>query len=428
MTGSPRRLRADWVVPVSAPPISDGAVLVGGDGRIIMAGPDASVPTPSGTIAETFRGTVLIPGLVNTHTHLELTGLEGTIPPDDFVAWIARLRELKAARSAAEVFDAACQGVRNCWAAGVTTVGDTGDSGAVIRALAHLGGAGVCYQEVFGPDPDQVPESLAFLARRLDELAPLAGPRIRLGISPHAPYSVSAALYHAVAALAGERGMPLAVHLAESPAETSLLTSGTGAFAEMWASRGIAPPPSARSPVAYLDRTGVLGPETLAIHVVQADHTDLATLAARQVAVAHCPLSNRSHRHGEAPLAAMLARGIAVGVGTDSVVSVGRLDLLAEARAARILGALDAETALALCTVGAAQALGLGQEVGTLAPGCWGDLAAIRLRDRAPSDLHEAVLASGPGDVRATWVGGREVYRANRDPLSLLGDSLPAGA
>ena len=413
---------------MSAPPIADGAVLVGGEGRILAVGPNSSVPNPADAVAETLAGAVLAPGLVNTHTHLELTGLGGTVETDDFVEWITQLRRRKAERTAEDFFAAACQGVRDCWAAGVTTVADTGDSGAVIRALHALGGAGICYQEVFGPDPTQSASSIAWLRDRLDALQALAGPRLRLGVSPHAPYSVSAQLYREVAALAAERGMPLAVHLAESVEETRLVVQGDGLFADLWAGRGIAPPDPSPSPVAHLDRCGVLGPETLAIHLVQVNGADIAILASRGVAVAHCPLSNRNHRHGEAPTAALLGAGLRVGVGTDSVVSVGRLDLLAEARAARILAALDAESALGLCTVGAAAAIGLAGEVGCLAPGHWGDVAAIRLRDRAPADLFEAVLASGPGDVLGAWVGGREVYRAIPRPLSFQGDSYPVGA
>jgi 5-methylthioadenosine/S-adenosylhomocysteine deaminase len=413
---------------MTAPPIADGAVLVGTDGRIVAVGPDHSVPRPEGIPAVHLPGAALVPGLVNAHTHLELTGFDGVLPEEEFTEWIAHLRQLKAGRSAAEFFTAACQGVRDCWAAGVTTLADTGDTGAAMRALHHLGGSGICYQEVFGPDPDQCAGSMAWLEQRLGELAPLAGPRLRLGVSPHAPYSVSAPLYRAVAVLASQGGLPIAVHLAESGAETGLVVTGDGAFADAWRARGIPVPAAARSAVAHVDACGVLGPATLAIHVVQADAVDLAMLARRGVAVAHCPLSNRRHRHGEAPLNGLLRAGIRVGVGTDSVASVGRLDLLAEARTARILGWLDAAEALALCTWRAAEALGLGGEVGALAAGCWGDLAAIALREAAPADVVESVLASGTGDVLRTWLAGREVYRRPDHPLSLLGDSLPTGA
>lgn len=422
MTPSPRRLRASWVVPVSAPPIADGAVLIAADGRIVAVGPDHAVPRPQDARESHLANAALIPGLVNTHTHLELTGFEGSGEHPDFTQWITGLRQRKAERSAGAYLDAARQGVRDCWAAGVTTVADTGDTGAAIRALDELGGRGVCYQEVFGPHPDQRDDGIAFLRRRVGELLPHASGRVRLGVSPHAPYSVSGPLYRAVAEFARAEALPVAVHLAESPAESALVTSGDGPFARMWRGRGIPMPADQllvqgpadrpmRSPVAWLDHHGVLGPDTLAIHAIQLDADDIALLATRGVAVAHCPLSNRRHGHGDAPLRALLDAGLRVGVGTDSVASVGRLDLLAEARAARILAALDAAEALALATSEAARAIGMAGEVGVLAAGAWGDVAAVALREVSPSDLHESVLASGPGDVLATWVAGREVFR-----------------
>lgn len=410
---------------MAGPPICDGAVLIGGDGRIVTVGPDAAVPHPAGTPETRLEHAALVPGLVNTHTHLELTGFGGQVEEDAFAEWITRLRGLKSARSPQEFLEAARQGVRDCWAAGVTTVADTGDTGAAIRALSELGGSGVCYQEVFGPHPDQRDDGTAFLRRRVAELRPLTTPRLRLGVSPHAPYSVSGPLYAAVAEFAAAEDLPIAVHLAESQAETDLVTGGVGAFAELWQRREIPPPalhPPARgddpgrtrSPVAWLDHHGVLGADTLAIHVIRVDAADLAVLAARGVAVAHCPLSNRRHGHGDAPLAALLHAGVPVGVGTDSVASIGRLDLMAEARAARILAALDAESALALCTRDAAAAIGMAGEVGQLVRGAWGDVTAIALRDAAPSDLFEAVLASGAGDTLVTWLAGREVFRRDR--------------
>lgn len=411
---------------MAAPPIADGAVLIGADGRILAVGPDAAVPRPEGVPAESLRGVALVPGLVNTHTHLELTGFAGRVEHDDFFAWITSLRELKATRTPGEYLEAARQGVQDGWAAGVTTVADTGDTGAAIQALHALGGSGVCYQEVFGPHPAQRDDGVAFLRGRVEALRAWTTPRLRLGVSPHAPYSVSGPLYAAVAALAREARLPVAVHLAESRAESELIQAGAGSFAAMWQRRGIPLPAEqvagtglpgvTRSPVTWLDHHGVLGPATLVIHAIQLDAEDIGILRARGVAVAHCPLSNRRHGHGDAPLRTLLEAGVPVGVGTDSEVSLGRLDLLAEARAARILAALDAEEALALATREAARAIGLADEVGALAPGRWGDVVAVALRDAAPADLYEAVLASGPGDVRATWLAGREVFRRGAAP------------
>jgi cytosine/adenosine deaminase-related metal-dependent hydrolase len=408
-----RRLAARWVLPVAAPPIECGAVLLGSDGRIEAVGPDALVPRPAGVPGEAFPNAILIPGLVNAHTHLELTGFDFGAPPGpDFRTWIDRVRRVKETRGTDDFLSAVRGGLVECWAGGVTTVGDTGDSGSVIRALAELGGSGVVYQEVFGPHPSQAAESLAGLQRRVDDLGRWESGRVRIGVSPHAPYTVSGPLYAAVAAWAGAEGLPLAVHLAESPAESELLLHGSGPFAEAWRKRGIPLPAGPGcSPVEWLERHGVLGERTLCIHVVQAHQADLARLARSAAAVAHCPLSNAAHRHGAAPLAGFLAHGIRVGLGTDSVLSVGRLDLLTEARAARRLAVLDADATLALATLGGARALRLEAEIGSLEPGKWGDCAVILPQSLADGPA-EQVLESRRDDVVATFLGGRDVYRA----------------
>jgi len=418
-----RRLSARWVLPIEGPALEHGALLIGADGRIVAVGPEAAVPRPAEAVVEDFGDALLLPGLINTHTHLELTALDGATPEPEFSAWIRRVRELKAARAPEAFLAAARRGLADCWSAGVTTIADTGDSGAVIEALAEAGGSGIAYQEVFGPHPDQRDASLRGLQQAVARLGRFAGGRVRIGVSPHAPYTVSGSLYAATAAWAREAGLPIAVHLAESPAESALLAGGTGAFADAWRGRGIPmPAPLGHSPVAWLERHDVLSERTLCIHVVQAAPADVQRLVRAHAAVAHCPMSNRAHGHGQAPLAALLGAGLRVGLGTDSIMSVGTLDLLAEARAARALAGLDAAQALALCTRDAARALGLEHEIGVLAPGLWGDCAVIRpstspgaVRGAAGKDMsaEDRVLASGPRDVLATFVGGRDVHRTS---------------
>lgn len=407
---------------MDGPPLPDAGVLIDAAGQVAAVGPTASLPAPPEGRDLRLPG-VLVPGLVNLHTHLELTGLAIREPPDRFVSWIREVRLRKAARTAADFAAAARQGVRQVLAAGVTTVADTGDAAIVLPALAEAGLCGVVYQEVFGPHPDQAGESLSGLAARLDQLEGLRRPGLRLGVSPHAPYTVSSPLYRGVAELAARRRLPVALHLAESPAETDLVTRDEGPFADAWRDRGIPLPGvqgrglaagARRSPVAWADAHGLLGPETLVIHAVQLDPLDVALLAARRVAVAHCPRSNARHAHGSAPLAALLAAGTVVGVGTDSELSVGPIDLLAEARAARTLGGLDARTALELATTRPAAALGLGTRVGRLGIGFRGDLVAFNLKVAPGTSPEEAVLQAGPDQVAATVVGGRVAYRRDR--------------
>jgi len=407
-----RRLAARWVLPISGAPIEFGALLIDTDGRIQSVGPDREVPRPTDVPSLAFEDAALLPGLINTHTHLELTGFEGLIPAADFSAWIRRLRELKATRALDHYLTAARRGLFDCYAAGVTTVADTGDSGAVIRVLAEAEGSGIAYQEVFGPHPAQLEESLRDLKRRVRDLSKLATGRVRLGVSPHAPYTVSGPLFRAVADWSRTENFPLAVHIAESKAESELLAAGSGPFAEAWRTRGIPlPNSSGKSPIDWLAQHGVLSPLSLCIHAVQAGLDDIRRMADAGAAVAHCPLSNQAHGHGVAPLLKLLQAGIHVGLGTDSVASVGRLDLLAEARLAGRHASLDAEPLLELCTLAGARALNMAGELGSLELGKWADCTVIRL-PRGDGTPSERVLASGPRDVLRTYLGGREVYRA----------------
>ena len=409
-----RRLAARWLIPVEGAPIEHGALLIGPEGRVQAVGPDSSVPRPSDVLAEDFGNAVILPGLINTHTHLELTGFAGEVQDLDFPAWIRRLRELKATRAPAEYLEAARQGLAACYGGGVTTIADTGDSGAVLQVLAESGGSGVAYQEVFGPHPEQAEPSLADLRDKVASQARWSCGRVRVGVSPHAPYSVSGPLFRAVAAWARSERLPLAVHIAESVAETELVGNGSGPFAEAWRARGIPlPRPSGLSPVAWLAEHGVLSDRTLCIHAVQLGPLDIDRLSESGAAVAHCPVSNQAHRHGTAPLEAMLGAGIRVGIGTDSEVSVGRLDMLAEANAARSLARLSAGAVIELCTLGGARALGLAGETGSLRIGKWGDCVVIRLTKAADSvSPAELVVASLAADVLLTCLGGRDVYRA----------------
>ena len=358
------------------------------------------MPAPAGARELAFPDASLVPGLVNTHTHLELTHLADKNAEREFARWIRSLRTLKDATTPDEFARAAERGVRDAWAAGVTCVADTGSTGAPLEALARLGARGIYYQEVFGPDPAQCAASIEELRRALDRLSPLATSPLSLGVSPHAPYTVSEPLYRAVADLARRERCPLAMHLAESRAETELVRDGSGPFADALRARGFAVRAQHCSPVRYLLRLGVLQRATgwLCIHCVQVDERDVAILRDSGAGVAHCPRSNRAHGHGTAPLAAFRRAGLRVGLGTDSVVSVGDSSLSAEAAAA----GLDGEDALRMLTIEGARALGLESEIGSLDVGKAGDLAVF------PSAALDRPLP--PSAALLTVVAGRVVH------------------
>lgn len=411
--GVPTLWTAAWVLPIAAPPLRTGAVLVDGDGRIAWVGPRADAPACDAV--ETLGDAVLLPGLVNAHTHLELTAMRGLLEHADFFAWIRTLTRARAeVLTEADLRDGAMLGVAEGLAAGITTYGDTcATGGAVLDALVALGARGTVYQEVFGPAPGQREASLAGLRRAVEALRARATELVRVGVSPHAVYSVHEDLLVDACGFAAAHDLPVAMHVSESPAEIEFLRDGTGPFADFLRGRGIAVAPRAHSPVhllASLGATDVVRP--LLIHAVQFDASDVALAAHYGCPVAHCPASNAKLGHGVAPLRALLDAGVVVGLGTDSVASNNRLDLLDEARVAALTAraaerradALSADEALHLATLGGARALGLGDRIGSLEPGKDADLCAFALD---PAVDARAAHAGDPASALVFAMAGR---------------------
>ena len=402
------------MLPVDAPAIADGAILVDDRGRIAAVGPDHAVPTPPDALIERFDDVALIPGFVNTHTHLELTGFAGLAEEADFWEWIKHIIALKATRTDEDFFEAASHGIRQCWAAGVTTICDMGNTGSVIAAMHELRASGIAHHEAFDMHTAETPVVMRQFSGELDRLARHATGRVAIGVSPHAPYTVSGPLYQSVSELARAHGVPIGVHVAEPADESALLRDFTGIFADALRARGVArPSPDPVSPIAWLDRHGVLGPRTLCAHAIHTDAADAAIMVRRGVSVAHCPRSNRRHHQADAPVSRYVELGLRMGIGTDSEVSVAPLDLLAEAREARRLTGWNSFETLRALTLGGAEALGLDGSCGSLTPGKLADLAAIRVgRSTTPE---EAVLSSSIGDVRGTWSAGSRVFGEHAD-------------
>jgi 5-methylthioadenosine/S-adenosylhomocysteine deaminase len=433
-----RRYHAAWVLPVTAPPIRDGTVAVQGE-RIAYVGPRAGAP--DGEDCE-LDNALLMPGLVNAHTHLELTAMRGMLEELPFSDWIATLQRAKVAvLDPDRLLDSTRAGIAEGLLAGITCYADTCDSGMALRAMREAGVRGIMYQEVFGPDPERAAEALESLRQRVETHRASTDALRMIGVSPHAPYTVSDTLFDAVARYAGEESLPVAVHIAESADELQFVRDGTGPFATGWQQRGFAVSARARSPIALLERLGMLGPRTLAVHCVHADAADIAALAATRTAVAHCPISNAKLGHGIAPLRELLDAGVRVGLGSDSMASNNRMHLLEEARFAvmaqharhRDPCVLGAHAALELATIGGASALGLDSRIGSLEVGKDADLAAFPLDGAAAAAEHDAEAAAvwSLGGARAVMVAvaGTELVAdgapVRRDP-ALAGRTLAA--
>jgi len=401
-----RVLSADWVVPVEGEPIRDGAVAIDGDGLIAAIGPASELGE-----GERFQEAVILPGFVNAHTHLEYAVYTGFGDGLSFGPWIGVHVERKQRIGIEEMEDIARLGALECLRSGVTMVGDCSFSGAAATACADVGLDAIVYLEVFGA-ADEGRERFERLSARL---AGTLSDGVRLGISPHAPYTTGIDLYR----VATELRMPIATHLSESRDELDYVRSGSGPWSNI---ADVLVPPLGTTGIRALAGEGLLGPHLLAAHCVQVDDEEIALLADNDVAVAHCPRSNAVLGCGIAPLAALRDAGIRVCIATDSPASTPSLDMFDEMRAALYVSrareerpdALTAADALELATLGGARALGVERERGSLVPGKRGDLTVLSFSGTAlvpwEDPVTATVLGGSPERVLATLVCGQTRY------------------
>jgi cytosine/adenosine deaminase-related metal-dependent hydrolase len=417
------RYHARWVLPITQAPIENGTV-VEADGLITYVGPRAGAPPGKD---RDLGESILMPGLINTHTHLELTGMRGFLEDCRFTAWIDKLRQSRNEVLSDEMLlDSARFGIVEGLEAGITTYADTCSSGVAMRAMRELGVRGVMYQETFGPDPSQAEVALTELETRIEKLQGEQDNLVSLGVSPHAPYTVSDRLYDLTARFADSREMPMAMHIAESDAEYEMVANGRGDFADRWRRRGIAVEIRARSPIELLERHGALERGPLLIHCVRVDAQDIEIMARHRCSVAHCPASNAKFGHGIAPLLPLVAAGIRVGMGSDSVASNNRMDILDEARLAVLIhraatqrhDAFGAHQALELATIGGARALGIDSRTGSLDVGKDADLSAFKIdipRTTPSGDPYSAAIFALPGrSADLVTVRGKVLVEAGR--------------
>jgi cytosine/adenosine deaminase-related metal-dependent hydrolase len=398
-----RVVSADWVVPVDGPPIMDGAVAFD-DGRIVAVGPAAELG--AGTH---HPDAVVIPGFVNAHSHLEYAVYAGFGDGLAFFPWLARHIERKNRLALEEMEAIASLGAANCVASGITTVGDASYSGAAATACAEVGLRAIVHLEVFGPGTEQV--ETRFATNR-DRVAGALSDRVRIGISPHTPYTAPLELWREAVAL----GIPVATHFAESEAEVEWTRSGAGPLDGVRATS-----------IRELAAEGLLSEHVSAAHCVYLDDEELELLARHGVAVVHCPRSNALLGCGIAPLAELRAAGLRVGLGTDSPASTPSFDLFEELRTAvfmtrgreRRAEALTAEEALRLATIDGARVLGMDREIGTLTPGKRADLAVVSLAgspyDPVEDPIAAVVFGGSPARVLETVVDGKTRYRQGEE-------------
>ena len=417
-----RILSADWVLPVEGAPVENGAVAIE-DGVIAAIGPASELGE-----GERFRDSVIAPGFVNAHTHLEYAVYAGFGDGLSFGPWISLHVERKQRLERPEMEAIARLGAAECLRSGITTVGDLAFTGASAHACAEAGLRAIVYLEVFGRDGAdalrQFEEKRAYVASSLSD-------RVRVGVSPHAPYTCSRDVYAAAMTL----DLPVATHLNESQDELDWLLRGEGPWQPL-AEMLVEPP--GLSGVRSLAAAGLLDERVAAAHCVKVDSEEIRLLAQHGVAVTHCPRSNALLGCGIAPLEALRAAGLRVGVGTDGVSSVPSHDFFEELRTVVALArarseradALSASEVLELATIGGARALGLDTETGSLLPGKRADLTVVSLSGSPYlpwEDPAAAVVYGGsPERVTATLVDGQTRYERGGSEWHELIDAASA--
>ena len=357
---------------------------------------------PEGRLRDLGPG-ILLPGLVNAHCHLELSHLAGLLPGSGgFVPWVEGVVASRGRFEEEDVRAATASAIRFLEERGTVAVGDVSNALGHLDLLSASSLSAVVYLELLAWDPAKAEAALAFAEQRLAEVEASLRPGLEVRLAAHAPHSVSPALF----GLLVGRGGPAALHLAESPDETAFLAGGGGAWPGFLERRGlghVAFAPPGLSPVRYADRLGALHERLVAAHGVQLDAVDREILARRGVHVVLCPRSNRHLGVGVADVPALLASGVRLALGTDSLASADTLDVLDDAVLLhRQFPGLDPAAIVRMATLGGAEALGFG-DLGAIAPGKRAALAFAPRRGLA-ADPHEFLLS---GEARLEPVEAR---------------------
>jgi cytosine/adenosine deaminase-related metal-dependent hydrolase len=388
--------------------IRDGAIVCDDGGMIVDVGAERAMRGAHADAQRVEHGhAIILPGLVNAHTHLELTGM-GQLPrPRGFVDWVIELRSRLAQIADFERFvrQSTQAGIAQCIKYGVTTVGDITLNPAITRPLLRAAEmSGVSFGEVLGMAGrrGQLEGRLAAATDRAEE-----GGGLAVGIEPHAPYSLDLPGYRRCVEEAAARSMPLATHLAETQDEAQFLSSASGEFARLWKAIGDwsagAVPRFDGGPIRAMESVGLLARPSLLAHVNYAGDDELAILAKGCASVVYCPRTHAYFGHSPHRFAEMLAMGINVALGTDSAASAPDLNLLEEIRLVhRLRPEVSVQSLFEMVTWRGAKALGLERIVGRLARGMRADHCVFRLKGEDPFlellESDPAIVEVGLGD------------------------------
>jgi len=391
--------RARWVLPIAQPPIRDGWVATEDQAIVGLGGPHTC---PADGAGEQILDAAILPGLVNAHTHLELSWMRGQVAPaPNMPGWVERLMALRRTvghEPPLPIVDA----IAEARASGTTLLGDITNTLAAYAPLADSQMSAAVFRELLGFNVSDSGGVVATVRAQVEKRPPVAW--LRPSIVPHAPYSVSPELLDAIAAAQSNR--PVSIHLAESAEEIEFLQCGTGAWRTLLSALRVwndSWSPPGCSPVDYIEQHGLLNERLVAVHCVQLGDAELRKLANAGATVVTCPRSNRWTGAGRAPVERFYASGVRVAVGTDSLASVEDLSVFSELALMRELApSVPPRALLESATMHGAAALGFGDELGTIEAGKRAELIAVLVPDGV--DDVEEYLVSGITADRIQWL------------------------
>jgi len=411
--GEPRTFTARWVFPVAGPPLEHGTVTIRGD-RIESVDPHG-VRSPD----EDLGDAAIVPGLVNPHTHLDLSGARGLIPPTDpdhFTDWLRGVIAYRRTCTPEQIQADIRTGLAECFRYGTTLIGDIASEGASWYAVSGAKTRAILFWEIIGIKSERFDAGFKDWASKTqvswfvddwDETmksVQFPGSRTcRWGVSPHAPYSVNHLSAQGTLWLPGVK----AIHLAESPGEMQLLREKNGPFVAFLQELGIwIPEAISLSAEEFLRFPSTIRPPHSPRLFIHCNYLPPTTPFASNQSIVYCPRTHAAFRHPTHPFREFLQRGVRVCLGTDSLASNPDLDILAEARFVHAkYPAFPGDTLLKTITLSGAEALGWSDEAGSLETGKSADFIAVPLPNREASDPHELLFADHPGDRRTMFRG-----------------------
>lgn len=391
------------------PSIGNGAIAIS-KGTILAVGTEDTIKKIFSSHRVTrLRNIVLLPGLVNLHTHLELPPLLNTIRAKSFSDWIINLIEAKKDLSKEDYLRSARENIDTLIHSGTTTVGEICTHGKSPALLRQSGIRSTVFHEIISMKPSLEPARLSSLIARPSS-------PMRAGLSPHSPYTVSESALRVIHQFGRKNDVRLSMHIAESKDEINLLQRYESGLERLYrfAQWDLDQAPRGNSSFDYLERIGFLSPRLLAVHAVHVTKKDIELIRKSKISVAHCPRSNKETGVGTMPLKKFLDAGITVGLGTDSLASSPSLNMWDEMRYAYHIhrrSGISAEDIFRLATIGGAKALGLDKEIGTLWRGKKADIIAVPLPGKDTGDIYSDLLRETKSCIM-TMVNGKILHRA----------------